>query len=163
MQIDFSNYGVERGRLEFLTQRDGLEGALEFAKQTMVLYRKHVVFRYVPRDNKRTFVESYLAFKRFIKDHGSFRGFIEDPIATDSDPELSDWRPIKTAPTTGRYKILLKTLYSPDGVLAYSNTWWIGGWSAECRPTHWKPASLTLDDLTVTETDTTRTYAITSS
>ncbi|MEW8091286.1 MAG: hypothetical protein AB2784_16840 [Candidatus Thiodiazotropha endolucinida] len=51
-----------------------------------------------------------------------------------------DWLPIKTAPTTGRQKILLKTPYSPSGELAYSNTWWTAGFSVECKPTHWKPA-----------------------
>ena len=43
------------------------------------------------------------------------------------------------APHGGRKKILLKTPYSPDGVVAYSNTWWTAGFSVECKPTHWKP------------------------
>lgn len=54
---------------------------------------------------------------------------------------LVSWRPISTAPKTGRERILLKTPYSPDGVLAFSNTWWTAGFSVECKPTHWKPAS----------------------
>jgi hypothetical protein len=53
---------------------------------------------------------------------------------------LVNWQPISTAPKTGRQKILLKTPYSPDGVIAYSNTWWVGGFSIECKPTHWAPA-----------------------
>jgi len=53
--------------------------------------------------------------------------------------ELEAWQPIETAPKTGRQPILLKTPYSPDGCQAYSNTWWTAGFSAECKPTHWKP------------------------
>lgn len=56
-----------------------------------------------------------------------------------SDAELGAWQPIETAPKDGRQLILLKTPYSPGGVPAYSNTWWTCGFSAECRPTHWKP------------------------
>ena len=51
-----------------------------------------------------------------------------------------EWQPIETAPKDGRQLILLKTPYSPDGTLAYSNTWWTCGFSVECKPTHWKPA-----------------------
>lgn len=49
------------------------------------------------------------------------------------------WLPISTAPTTGRQKLLLKTPYAPDGVIAFSNTWWVGGSSVECKATHWMP------------------------
>lgn len=50
------------------------------------------------------------------------------------------WRPISTAPTKGRRKIFL---YVPgrEPQLAYSDTWWTCGFSEECKPTHWKPAS----------------------
>ena len=54
---------------------------------------------------------------------------------------IVNWQPISTAPTTGRQKILLKTPYSPDGVIAYSNTWWTCGFSVECTPTHWAPVN----------------------
>jgi diadenosine tetraphosphatase ApaH/serine/threonine PP2A family protein phosphatase len=50
------------------------------------------------------------------------------------------WLPIETAPKDGREKILLKVPYNRDGVLAWSNTWWLGGFSVENKPTHWKPA-----------------------
>ena len=50
-----------------------------------------------------------------------------------------EWQPIKTAPKGGRELILLKTPYSPDGVLAYSNMWWTYGFSVECKPSHWMP------------------------
>lgn len=55
--------------------------------------------------------------------------------------ELDTWQPIETAPKTGRQLILLKTPYSPDGCKAYSNTWWVSGFSvsSKCKPTHWKP------------------------
>ena len=48
------------------------------------------------------------------------------------------WQPIETAPKDGRNLILLLT---PSGFpqVAYSNTWWTAGFSAECKPTHWMP------------------------
>ncbi len=50
----------------------------------------------------------------------------------------SEWRDIKTAPTTGRELIWISSpAMQPQ--LVYSNTWWIGGFSAECTPTLWKP------------------------
>ena len=52
--------------------------------------------------------------------------------------ENESWRPIATAPTTGRKQIWLK-VPGREPALAHSNTWWIGGFSAECKPTHWKP------------------------
>lgn len=50
---------------------------------------------------------------------------------------MTEWRPIETAPRNGREKILLKTPYDPLGVAAYTDTWWVSGFSAECKPTHW--------------------------
>jgi len=49
-----------------------------------------------------------------------------------------EWRPIETAPRDGRQMILLLT---PSGwpQVAFSNTWWISGFSIECKPTHWIP------------------------
>ena len=55
---------------------------------------------------------------------------------------LAGWLPIDTAPMGGRELILLKTPGSPDGCIAYSNTWWTAGFSVECKPTHWKPANV---------------------
>lgn len=48
------------------------------------------------------------------------------------------WQPIETAPRGGRELIMLLT---PSGFpqVAYSNTWWMSGFSVECRPTHWLP------------------------
>lgn len=48
------------------------------------------------------------------------------------------WQPIETAPTTGRVRIVLK-VPGRCNLLAHSDTWWIGGFSVECKPTHWKP------------------------
>ena len=52
-----------------------------------------------------------------------------------------EWQPIETAPKDGREQILLKVPYNQNGVLAWSNTWWTCGFSAENKPTHWKPAT----------------------
>ncbi len=62
----------------------------------------------------------------------------EHVSAVPLERRVRGWQPIKTAPTTGREMIWLKTPYSPDGVLAYSGTWWTCGFSVECKPTHWK-------------------------
>lgn len=50
-----------------------------------------------------------------------------------------NWRPIKSAPTIGRIPIWLKIVGRKEPQEAFSDTWWIGGWSVECTPTHWKP------------------------
>lgn len=62
--------------------------------------------------------------------------------ALESDLRLAlvgrEWQPIETAPKDGRQLILLLT---PSGFPqpAYSNTWWMAGFSVECKPTHWMP------------------------
>jgi hypothetical protein len=48
------------------------------------------------------------------------------------------WQPIETAPKKGRELILLLTA-SRFPQVAYSNTWWTCGFSAENKPTHWMP------------------------
>lgn len=50
------------------------------------------------------------------------------------------WIAIETAPTTGRQQIWLKVPYTDEPQLAWSDTWWFGGFSDGCKPTHWKPA-----------------------
>lgn len=61
-------------------------------------------------------------------------------IASAPTPPVSEdrWQPIETAPKYGRELILILT---PSGFpqVTYSNTWWIGGFSVECKPTHWMP------------------------
>jgi len=66
---DYSKYYPESGRLQFLADRDGIEGAIEFAGRTMVSYRRAVVLKKVPRENRRGFIQSYLAFKQFLRDN----------------------------------------------------------------------------------------------
>jgi hypothetical protein len=62
-------YQPETSRLTFLRDRDGLAGAIEFARRTMVTYRRVVVGKDRSKEDRRQFVESYLAFKRFLKDN----------------------------------------------------------------------------------------------
>lgn len=51
---------------------------------------------------------------------------------------LVSWRPIATAPTKKRKPIWLK-VPGREPMAAYSDTFWISGFSVECKPTHWKP------------------------
>ena len=62
---------VEQTRLDFLIDRDGLEGAVAFARQTRDIYRSHVLYmkRTFKRDGRAAYVQSYLAFKRFVRDN----------------------------------------------------------------------------------------------
>jgi hypothetical protein len=62
-------YKPETDRLTFLQGRDGLAGAIDFARRTMVIYRRVVVSKDRSKEDRRTFVESYLAFKRFLRDN----------------------------------------------------------------------------------------------
>lgn len=55
--------------------------------------------------------------------------------ALTSEP-VAGWRPIETAPTTGKQMILLLTP-SRFPQVAFSNTWWTAGFSVENKPTHW--------------------------
>lgn len=48
------------------------------------------------------------------------------------------WFPISGAPTKGRQMIWLKVPNRPPQ-LAHANTWWVGGFSVECKPSHWRP------------------------
>lgn len=67
----------ETARLTFIEQRDGLEGAIAFAKQTIKTYRTCVLHsrKHGKTSNhyasvseyKRTFIESYLSFKAFLE------------------------------------------------------------------------------------------------
>lgn len=65
---EFDKYHIESNRLKFLTERDGIEGAVDFAKRTMTNYRRAVVSRKISREKRRTFIASYLAFKQFLRD-----------------------------------------------------------------------------------------------
>lgn len=64
-------YEPETDRLQFIIARDGIDEAIIFAYRTMVAYRRAVLSKQImyDSDKRRTFIESYLAFKRFIDDH----------------------------------------------------------------------------------------------
>ena len=68
MTIDFDRYEPESDRLRFMYERDGLDGVVEFAWNTRQGYRRHVVQGKCPKERRRSFIESYLAFKRFLED-----------------------------------------------------------------------------------------------
>lgn len=64
-------------RLNFIEQRRGKDATLSFAKQTLRIYRKSVLtsrkrghekphYASLP-EYRKTFIESYLAFKLYIK------------------------------------------------------------------------------------------------
>lgn len=55
-----------------------------------------------------------------------------------SQQRVVSWRPIATAPTKERKPIWLK-VPGREPAAAYSDTFWISGFSVECKPTHWKP------------------------
>lgn len=66
----------EAERLKFIEERDGKQAALEFALRTMRIYRKAVLTSRKRGFSKphhasleqyrRSFIESYLAFKRYL-------------------------------------------------------------------------------------------------
>ena len=61
---------VEKARLEFLIQRDGMQGAATFARRTLRLYRQAVLnkrcYAALP-GNRRGFIISYLQMKSFAR------------------------------------------------------------------------------------------------
>lgn len=63
---------VEYTRLSFLIKRDGLEGAVAFARRTRDIYRTHVLHmkRKHMRDGRAAYVRSYLDLKRFVETNG---------------------------------------------------------------------------------------------
>jgi CMP-2-keto-3-deoxyoctulosonic acid synthetase len=65
----------EQKRISFLENRDGIEGALEFAKRTVMLYRKSVLkrggnnreFHHASiKEYRRSYIESYVFLKTYI-------------------------------------------------------------------------------------------------
>lgn len=62
-----SHYGAEGKRLLFLVQRDGIDAAIDFARRTKNAYRRAVISKDVPKNRRRTYIESYLSFKFFSK------------------------------------------------------------------------------------------------
>lgn len=66
------------------------------------------------------------------------RVFYHFPPTAEQIANETAWQPIETAPKDGRELILLLTPSNWPQV-AYSNTWWQGGFSVENKPTHWMP------------------------
>lgn len=70
---------MESKRLAFIETRDGVVGALDFAQRTMVQYRRAVLNSRKRGSTKpshgslpeyrKGFIESYLSFKKYIKEH----------------------------------------------------------------------------------------------
>ena len=62
---------TEQNRLAFLIERDGLEGAVAFARRTRDIYRTHVLYmkRKHMRDGRAGYVRSYLALKQFVENN----------------------------------------------------------------------------------------------
>jgi hypothetical protein len=67
-------------RLQFVLERDGIDGVLSFAERTKRIYRKAVLrngrngraFHFGSiQQYRRSFIESYLACKDFTKKYGS--------------------------------------------------------------------------------------------
>ena len=72
-------YDIENDRLAFIEQRDGLVEAIAFAQRTLKTYRTCVLcsrkrgfskphHASIP-EYRRTFIQSYLSFKSFLKEH----------------------------------------------------------------------------------------------
>jgi hypothetical protein len=72
---------AEEQRLAFIEQRDGVKGTIAFAEQGMQIYRT-CVLRSRKRgfdrphhaslpEYRRVFIESYLAFKNYVKTHNA--------------------------------------------------------------------------------------------
>lgn len=66
--MNTKHYGLEDNRLKFLIGRDGMNGALDFAQRTKNIYRS-ATLRGLPDRFRRGYIQSYLAFKQFIKDN----------------------------------------------------------------------------------------------
>lgn len=78
-------YGIETERLAFLEQRGGVPDALDFARRAYGVYRTNLLLKrrvlnargmqdkresYVThREYRRAFIESCIAFRRYIRDH----------------------------------------------------------------------------------------------
>lgn len=67
-----SNWVAEADRLGLLVERDGFPAALAFARTTRRSYRRAVLHGLtprspgLPREMRRTYIESYLAFTAFL-------------------------------------------------------------------------------------------------
>jgi hypothetical protein len=76
-QIMEEHRRLERQRLRFVLNRDGLGGAQRFAAQTLRIYRAGVVdkTRFMSKaDWKPMFIASYLEFRRFLAQGEAWTG-----------------------------------------------------------------------------------------
>ena len=74
------NYGIETSRLSFVEQRDGVAGAVDFARCTLRIYRTAVLCsrrRGFTKPHHASlpayrpgFIASYVGLKRYVSDHG---------------------------------------------------------------------------------------------
>jgi len=67
---------LESERIKFIEDRDGVSGALEFAKRTIMIYRKSVLKRGGPnrefhhasiKQYRRGYIESYVHLKQYVR------------------------------------------------------------------------------------------------
>jgi hypothetical protein len=58
----------EKKRLAFIEKRDGLPEAILFARQTMIIYRRHVL-KIKHLIKRRDFIQSYLELKAYYLAH----------------------------------------------------------------------------------------------
>lgn len=86
---------AEEQRLAFIEQHDGVKGAVDFARQGMQIYRT-CVLRSRKRgfgnphhaslpEYRRGFIESYLAFKNYVKTHNAMLSGTETEPTTKRD------------------------------------------------------------------------------
>lgn len=72
MKEQSARYGREQLRITFYENRDGREGAIAFARDTLRTYRLAVLDRHhhasLPEYRPR-FIASYLALKRYVRDN----------------------------------------------------------------------------------------------
>lgn len=82
-----NRYGIEAERIAFLEARGGVPDALDFVRRAYWVYRASLLLKRrvldargehdkkeshaTYREYRRSFIESCLAFRRYIKDHGS--------------------------------------------------------------------------------------------
>lgn len=63
---------LEKNRLALIEKRDGKEAAIEFAKRTMGLYRRHIL-KYKNLIARRNFIISYLEFKAYYLNNRHYK------------------------------------------------------------------------------------------
>ncbi len=63
----------ERGRIDFLLQRDGLPATIDWVRRTLDIYRSAVLVRQgYGREYRSRLIESYCEFKRWLRQQGAY-------------------------------------------------------------------------------------------